>query len=37
MQGFIQRRIPIFVRRLVTMVPALIVVGDRRSTRRGRS
>jgi manganese transport protein len=25
MQGFIQRRIPVFVRRLVTMVPALIV------------
>jgi manganese transport protein len=25
MQGFIQRRIPIFVRRLVTMAPALIV------------
>src|SRR5919201_1658725 len=25
MQGFIQRRIPIFVRRLVTMLPALIV------------
>jgi manganese transport protein len=27
MQGFIQRRIPIFLRRLVTMVPALIVAG----------
>ena len=25
MQGFVQRRIPVFVRRLVTMVPALIV------------
>jgi manganese transport protein len=25
MQGFIERRIPIFVRRLVTMVPALVV------------
>ncbi|MFL5977646.1 MAG: Nramp family divalent metal transporter, partial [Gaiellaceae bacterium] len=25
MQGFIKRRIPIFVRRLVTMVPALVV------------
>ena len=25
MQGFIQRKIPIFVRRLVTMVPALVV------------
>ena len=25
MQGFIQRRIPVFVRRLVTMVPALVV------------
>src|SRR5256714_3289392 len=25
MQGFIQRRIPIFVRRLVTMLPALVV------------
>ena len=29
MQGFIDRKIPIFVRRLVTMVPALVVVGDR--------
>jgi len=27
MQGFIQRKIPIFVRRLVTMLPALIVAG----------
>jgi manganese transport protein len=27
MQGFIQRRIPIFLRRLVTMFPALIVAG----------
>src|SRR5919199_1996470 len=27
MQGFIRRRIPITVRRLVTMIPALIVVG----------
>jgi manganese transport protein len=27
MQGFIQRRIPIFLRRLVTMIPALIVAG----------
>jgi manganese transport protein len=27
MQGFIQRRIPVFVRRLVTMLPALIVAG----------
>jgi manganese transport protein len=27
MQGFIRRRIPIWVRRLVTMVPALIVIG----------
>jgi len=25
MQGFIRRRIPIFLRRLVTMVPALVV------------
>ena len=25
MQGFIQRKIPIFVRRLVTMLPALVV------------
>jgi manganese transport protein len=27
MQGFIQRRIPLFVRRLVTMVPAFVVIG----------
>ena len=27
MQGFIQRKIPIFVRRLVTMLPALVVAG----------
>jgi manganese transport protein len=27
MQGFIQRRIPILVRRLVTMIPAFIVIG----------
>ena len=27
MQGFIQRRIPIFLRRLVTMIPALVVAG----------
>ncbi|HLM36416.1 MAG TPA: Nramp family divalent metal transporter [Gaiellaceae bacterium] len=27
MQGFIQRKIPIFVRRVVTMLPALIVAG----------
>jgi len=27
MQGFIRRRIPIWVRRLVTMLPALIVIG----------
>jgi manganese transport protein len=27
MQGFIQRRIPVTVRRLVTMLPALIVIG----------
>jgi manganese transport protein len=27
MQGFIRRRIPIFVRRLVTMLPALFVAG----------
>jgi len=26
MQGFIQRRIPLFVRRLVTMIPAFIVI-----------
>jgi manganese transport protein len=27
MQGFIRRRIPIFVRRVVTMVPAFVVIG----------
>src|SRR3982751_1706672 len=27
MQGFIKRRIPLFVRRLVTMIPAFVVVG----------
>jgi len=27
MQGFIRRRIPIFVRRTVTMLPALVVIG----------
>jgi manganese transport protein len=27
MQGFIRRRIPIVVRRLVTMVPAFVVIG----------
>lgn len=27
MQGFIRRRIPLFVRRLVTMIPAFVVVG----------
>ena len=27
MQGFIRRRIPIFVRRLVTMAPAFVVIG----------
>jgi manganese transport protein len=27
MQGFIRRRIPLFVRRLVTMVPAFVVIG----------
>jgi len=27
MQGFIQRRIPLFVRRFVTMIPAFIVIG----------
>ena len=26
MQGFVRRRIPIWVRRLVTMVPALVVI-----------
>jgi manganese transport protein len=27
MQGFIKRRIPLFVRRLVTMIPAFVVIG----------
>jgi manganese transport protein len=27
MQGFIRRRIPLFVRRAVTMIPALLVIG----------
>ena len=27
MQGFIRRRIPVWVRRLVTMLPALVVIG----------
>ena len=27
MQGFIRRRIPLFVRRIVTMIPAFIVIG----------
>ena len=27
MQGFLRRRIPIFLRRLVTMIPALVVIG----------
>jgi manganese transport protein len=27
MQGFIRRRIPVFVRRFVTMLPALVVIG----------
>jgi manganese transport protein len=27
MQGFIRRRVPIWVRRLVTMIPALVVIG----------
>jgi manganese transport protein len=27
MQGFIRRRIPLFVRRAVTMIPALVVIG----------
>ena len=30
MQGFIRRRIPIVVRRLVTMAPAFVVIGHRR-------
>ena len=29
MQGFIRRRIPIFVRRAITLAPALLVLGDR--------
>jgi manganese transport protein len=28
MQGFIRRRIPLFVRRAVTLAPALIVIGS---------
>jgi manganese transport protein len=27
MQGFLRRRIPLFVRRVVTMIPALVVIG----------
>jgi manganese transport protein len=27
MQGFIQRRIPIFLRRAITLIPALVIVG----------
>src|SRR5919201_1795751 len=27
MQGFVRRRIPLFVRRLVTMIPAFVVIG----------
>src|SRR5205085_3541032 len=27
MQGFLRRRIPLFVRRLVTMLPAFVVIG----------
>ena len=27
MQGFIDRRIPLFIRRLITMVPALVLIG----------
>jgi manganese transport protein len=27
MQGFVQRRIPVFVRRAVTMIPAFVVIG----------
>ena len=27
MQGFIRRRIPLWIRRLVTMIPAFIVIG----------
>ena len=29
MQGFIRRRIPIFLRRAITLAPALLVLGDR--------
>ena len=29
MQGFIARRIPLFVRRALTMAPSLVVLGDR--------
>ena len=36
MQGFIDRRIPLFLRRAITMAPSLVVLGDRRSTRRSR-
>src|SRR5205814_3158678 len=27
MQGFLRRRIPLFLRRLVTMIPAFVVIG----------
>ena len=27
MQGFVRRRIPLFLRRLVTMIPAFVVIG----------
>jgi manganese transport protein len=27
MQGFIRRRVPLFVRRAVTMIPAFVVIG----------
>ncbi len=30
MQGFVRRQVPLFVRRLVTMSPAFVVIGDRR-------
>ena len=33
MQGFIDRRIPLFLRRAFTMAPSLVVLGHRRSTR----
>ena len=36
MQGFIDRTIPLFLRRLITMPPALVVLAHRRSTRRAR-